>query len=125
MYSKVCVLLLALGLSQAVPQIHMPDVGLMQFMIKSRDLSQDNPTRSLSCFDYYLPLLNQVAETYKEDFKKCLDDADSARLAIDDTTQANRTEIDNSASNACELLTECSKETLSINYFDCYTNAVS
>jgi len=125
MYSKVFVLLLALGLSQAVPQIHMPDVGLMQFMIKSRDLSQDNPTRSLSCFDYYLPKLNQIAEQYKEDYKGCLDAADKAKLAIDDTTEANRTEIDNSASNACKLLTECSAETSSIPYFECYTNAVS
>ncbi|XP_034479275.1 protein TsetseEP isoform X6 [Drosophila innubila] len=125
MYSKVCVLLLAIGLSQAVPQIHLPDVGLMNFMIQSRDISQDNPTRSLSCFDYYLPLLSEVAETYKTDYAKCLDVAEASRQQINDNTEDDRTQINQSATDACKLLETCSKEENSIPYFDCYTNAGS
>ncbi|KAM8714377.1 hypothetical protein ACLKA7_014498 [Drosophila subpalustris] len=125
MFSKVYVLLLALGLSQAHPQMHLPDVGLMQFMIQSRDLNQDSPARSLSCFDYYLPLLNDAAENYKAEYAQCLTTAEDSREAIDDTTQDDRNQIDGSATTACEALSTCSQITSSVSYFECYTKAAS
>lgn len=123
MYTKLCVLLLAIGMSQAVPQLVMPDVNLMQFMMQTRDL-QGNPARSLECFDYYIPILNEYAETYKREFAQCLEVAEKARLDIDDTTVANRTEINNAASGACEALTECSELDIAVDFFQCYSNQV-
>ncbi|ALC42153.1 CG5767, partial [Drosophila busckii] len=122
-FNKVCVLLLALGLSQAVPHMLLPDVGLMQFMMRSRDLSQDNPTRSLSCFDYYLPQLNNIADNYKTEYAACLTAAKEAEAGIDDTTKENRTRIDNASDDACKALTTCSALSGSIAYFECYAEA--
>lgn len=124
MYTKLCVLLLAVGMSQAVPQLVMPDLNLMQFMMQTRDL-QGNPARSLECFDYYIPILNGYAETYKKEFQQCLDVAAAARLEIDDTTVENRTVINNAANGACEALTECSKLEIATEFFQCYSNQVS
>lgn len=124
MYTKLCVLLLAIGMSQAVPQLVMPDLNLMQFMMQTRDL-QGNPARSLECFDYYIPILNGYAETYKKEFQQCLDVAAAARLEIDDTTVENRTAINNAANGACEALTECSKLEIATEFFQCYSNQVS
>lgn len=124
MYTKLCVLLLAIGMSQAVPQLVMPDLNLMQFMMQTRDL-QGNPARSLECFDYYIPILNEYAETYKKEFAQCLEVAEKARLDIDDTTVENRTAINNAASGACAALTECSQLEVAVDFFQCYSNQVS
>lgn len=125
MYAKVCVLLLAIGLSQALPKSLLPDVGLMQFMMKSRDLSQDNPARSLSCFDTYLPLLNDISQDFQKAYAQCLATADASRLGIDDNTKDDRNQIDSEATSACEALTTCSQSTAAIDYFECYSQAVS
>lgn len=124
MYTKLCVLLLAIGMSQAVPQLVMPDLNLMQFMMQTRDL-QGNPARSLECFDYYIPILNGYAETYKKEFQQCLDVAEEARLKIDDTTIESRNAINNAANGACEALTECSQLSVATEFFQCYSNQVS
>lgn len=125
MFSKVCVLLLAIGLSQAAPRNQLPDIGLMKFMIQSRDISQDNPTRSFECFQYYLPKLNECAENYEEEYKQCSALAIAARNKIDDNTQDNRTAIDATATSSCKALETCSKITEAVEYFECYTQAVS
>lgn len=125
MYTKLCVLLLAIGMSQAVPQLVMPDLGLMQFMMQARDLSQGNPTRSLECFDYYIPILNGYAETYKQEFAQCLAVAAEARKDIDDTTADDRAAINSSAGSACDALTTCSQIDTAVEFFSCYANQVS
>ncbi|XP_032292156.1 uncharacterized protein [Drosophila virilis] len=125
MYVKVCVLLLAIGLSQALPNSLLPDVGLMQFMMKSRDLSQDNPARSLSCFDTYLPLLNDISQDFQKAYAQCLATADASRLGIDDNTKDDRDKIDSEATSACDALTTCSQSTAAIDYFECYSQTGS
>ncbi|EDW77200.1 uncharacterized protein Dwil_GK22059 [Drosophila willistoni] len=121
MFAKLCiVLLLAVGLSQAEIK-YLPDGGLLQFMMQSRDLSLGNP----ECFVYYVPVLNDIVNQYQKDYELCLENAEAARQGIDDTTAANRTEIDNSASNACSALKECSAEKSALAYFECYVNAGS
>lgn len=125
MYTKLCVLLLAIGLSQAVPQLVMPDLGLMQFMMQARDLSQGNPSRSLECFDFYIPILNEYAEQYKKEFAQCLDVAAQARQDIDDTTAGERAEINSSAGGACSALNACSQIETAVEFFQCYSNQVS
>ncbi|XP_068144469.1 protein TsetseEP [Drosophila tropicalis] len=121
MYAKLCiVLLLAVGLSQAEIK-YLPDGGLLQFMMQSRDLSLGNP----ECFVYYVPVLNDIVNQYQKDYELCLENAEAARQGIDDKTADNRTEIDNSASNACSALQECSAEKSALTYFECYVNAGS
>lgn len=125
MFTKVCVLLLAIGLSQAVRQPMLPESNLMQFMMRSRDLTQDNPARSLSCFDTYLPQLNKANEDFQTAYALCLSEADASRAGIDEGTKGERAQIDGSATSACQALDACSKLSPSIDYFSCYSDAVS
>ncbi|XP_023172690.1 protein TsetseEP [Drosophila hydei] len=123
MFTKVCVLLLAIGLSQAVRQPMLPESNLMQFMMRSRDLTQDNPARSLSCFDTYLPQLNKANEDFQTAYALCLSEADASRAGIDEGTKGERAQIDGSATSACQALDACSKLSPSIDYFSCYSDA--
>ncbi|EDW01446.1 protein TsetseEP [Drosophila grimshawi] len=122
MYTKLCVLLLAIGLSQAVPQLVMPEIGLMKFIMNSREISQSNPGRSIDCFNTYIPLMNQIAEDYKAEFTQCLNTADASREGVDESTKGDRTDIDSTATTACAALSKCSDNTGSVDYFECYAN---
>lgn len=120
MYAKLSVLLLSISLGYAAVPLEA-DVGLMRFMMHSRALTQDNPTRSLSCFDYYIPELNAIAEKYKADYAQCLDDADESRSGIDESTQPDRDLINESANSSCAALQKCSTSEGAIDFFSCYS----
>ncbi|KAH8290250.1 hypothetical protein KR054_001450 [Drosophila jambulina] len=128
MQTKLCVVLLALGLSQvlAVPAPSLllthPETNFMQFLMQSRDLSNDG-AHSLECLNYYTPLLNGAVEKYNNDFKACLDEAAQQVEAINDDTKENRTQIDESATDSCAALEACSKLTAADVYFQCYSEA--
>ncbi|KAH8309400.1 hypothetical protein KR059_009223 [Drosophila kikkawai] len=130
MQSKLCVVLLALGLSQilAVPAPSLvlthPETNFMQFLMQSRDLANDG-THSLECLSYYTPLLNSAVEKYNNDFKACLDEATLQVAAINDDTKENRTVIDQSATDSCAALEACSQLTAADEYFECYSEAGS
>ncbi|XP_017019979.1 uncharacterized protein [Drosophila kikkawai] len=130
MQSKLCVVLLALGLSQilAVPAPSLvlthPETNFMQFLMQSRDLANDG-THSLECLSYYTPLLNSAVEKYNNDFKACLDEATLQVAAINDDTKENRTLIDQSATDSCAALETCSQLTAADEYFECYSEAGS
>lgn len=130
MQFKVCVVLLALGLSQilAVPAPSLvlthPETHFMQFLMQSRDLAADS-SHSLDCLNYYTPLLNGAVEKYNNDFKACLDEAALQVEAISDDTKDNRTAIDDSATDSCQALQVCSALTEPDQYFECYSEAVS
>ncbi|KAH8384188.1 hypothetical protein KR200_011596 [Drosophila serrata] len=128
MQFKLYAVLLAIGLSEilAVPAPSLvlthPDTNFMQFLMQSRDISNDG-AHSLECLSYYTPLLNGAVEKYNNDFKACLDEASQQVAAIDDDTKENRVLIDNSATESCQALEACSKLTASEEYFQCYTGA--
>ncbi|KAH8253754.1 hypothetical protein KR032_006766, partial [Drosophila birchii] len=128
MQSKLCVVLLALGLSQilAVPAPSLllthPETNFMQFLMQSRDLASDS-SHSLECLSYYTPLLNGAVEKYNTDFKACLDEASQEVEAINDDTKDNRTLIDESATASCAALEACTQLTAADEYFQCYSDA--
>jgi len=128
MLVKLCAILLALGLSQAIAypplQLSNPHQNLVQFLIQSRDLGNDGG-HTLECLDYYLPLLNDVVETYKADLNACLETASQEVSQINDNTKEERDAIDASAKSSCDALTACSTKEAAIDYFQCYSEAVS
>ncbi|XP_030382375.1 proteoglycan 4 [Scaptodrosophila lebanonensis] len=126
MFTKLCVLLLSICLSYAaVPQNNLHELGLMSFMMQSRDLTQDDPTRSLSCFDYYVPILKDIADEYQVEYTRCLDVADAQRLDVDESTKPDREAIEDSASSSCAALQNCNENSSSIPFFECYAEAGS
>ncbi|XP_033155740.1 cell wall protein IFF6 [Drosophila mauritiana] len=126
MLVKVCTILLAIGLSQAVAypplQLNNPHQNLVQFLIQSRDLGNDQ-SHTFDCMNYYLPLLNEVVETYRADVNACVNKANEEVAQINDNTKEERNAIDNSAKTSCNALTACSSIESAIDYFSCYSEA--
>ncbi|KRK00036.1 uncharacterized protein Dyak_GE13940, isoform B [Drosophila yakuba] len=126
MQVKLCAILLAIGLSQVVAyppvQLNNPHQNLVKFMIQSREVSS-NSDHTLECLDYYLPLLDEVVETYKTDLNACLDEASSEVAQINDNTKDERDAIDASATSSCAALTVCSAKEAAEEYFKCYSEA--
>ncbi|SPP73588.1 mucin-5AC [Drosophila guanche] len=126
MYAKVCVLLLAVGLSQAFVQepVVLPQEHLMRLVMQSRDVGTD-AAHSLECLAYYMPQMNAVGEKFDKDTKLCLSEAQTKVDAINDTTQPNRTAIEDSGTSSCSALKECSSIEAAESYFACTAAAGS
>lgn len=129
MYTKLCVVLVAIGITQALavptPALRFayPQTNFIQYL-QSRDLTSD-PSHSVACMNYFIPQINEVANQFNENFNACIEEADLERQGIDEKTSANRTQINNSATNSCELLQSCSTIEGSYDFFSCYSKAVS
>ncbi|XP_017049867.1 cell wall protein IFF6 [Drosophila ficusphila] len=130
MQAKLCILLLAIGLSEilAVPyplwQPTNPSADFLQFLIQSRDLISDSD-HSIECLNYYSPLLNDELTAYQNNFKGCLEESALEVSQINDKTKDDRDAIDASAVSSCEALTVCSEKEAAEEYFQCYSEAGS
>ncbi|XP_034654812.1 mucin-5AC [Drosophila subobscura] len=126
MYAKVCVLLLAVGLSQAFVQepVVLPQEHLMRLVMQSRDLGSDS-SHTMDCLAYYVPAMNAVSEQFDTDTKLCLSEAQAKAEAIKDATQPNRTAIEDSGTSSCSALNACSNIQDAESYFKCTAAAGS
>ncbi|KAH8401386.1 hypothetical protein KR009_005036 [Drosophila setifemur] len=130
MHAQLCIVLLAIGLSQvlAVPAplalSNHPDATLSRFLMQSRDMNSD-AGHSVECLGYYIPLLNDALAKYEDDFKQCLAEAAAKVEGINDETKDERDQIDETATGSCAALTECSQIPDAEKYFQCYTDAGS
>ncbi|XP_022232421.2 spore coat protein SP96 [Drosophila obscura] len=126
MYAQVCVLLLAVGLSQAFASepVLLPQEHLMRLVMQSRDAGSD-ASHTLECLAYYMAEINAAAEKLDTDTKQCISEAQIKVEAIVDTTQPNRTAIENSGASSCEALNECSSLADPKDYFTCTAQAGS
>lgn len=100
------------------------DMSLMQFMTQSRATTQRSPQRSLACFDYYVPVLNQIATDFESQYAACLQNAEMARDDLNGETQTERTEIDERADSSCASMANCNRLQEAEAYFECYANVV-
>ncbi|XP_034488557.1 uncharacterized protein LOC117792497 isoform X2 [Drosophila innubila] len=122
MYLKVCVLLMALVLSQANPQIDLSENRLMTLMLEDA-ISRQDPQRKNDCFNYYMPLINELGIQYQGAYQHCLHISEQAHAEVDCTIQKDRTQIDDVAKEICGTTSTCSEHTNSIEFFECYRNA--
>lgn len=101
------------------------NMGLLNFMSRSNNLLQRNPTRSVECFNYYIPLINELAEEYEINYKACLTNSDAAREDAEEATAAQRTDLANRAEASCALLSKCIISESVEKEFECYAKGVS
>ncbi|XP_016946502.1 uncharacterized protein LOC108022169 [Drosophila biarmipes] len=129
MQAQLFLVLLALGLGQisALPSpslLDQPSTNLMQFLLQSRDFSSDG-SHSIECISYYLPLIEEAGNVYKEQISACLEQSALEIAQINDTTKADREAINDSATDSCNALKICSEFEAAENFFDCYSKAGS
>lgn len=104
---------------------HDSDIGLLSFMARSNDILRQDPARSLECFNYYIPKINEIAKRYEDNFKACLSQSEYGREKADNTTLDQRNELANAAEASCALLSQCGQGESVTGIFQCYIDGVS
>ncbi|KAM7349083.1 uncharacterized protein ACRADG_008155 [Cochliomyia hominivorax] len=99
---------------------HDSDTSLLNFMARSNDLLLQDPTRSLNCFNYYIPKINEIAKQYEANFKACLNESEASRNKTDDATYGERKDLATAAEASCALFTECFSNESVEGVFQCY-----
>ncbi|XP_065364697.1 protein TsetseEP-like [Calliphora vicina] len=98
------------------------DNGLLSYMARSNDLLRQDPSRSLECFSYYIPLINEIASRYESNYQACLNESLAARSKADNATWDQRNDLANAAESSCALLSQCGEDESVEGIFECYIN---
>ena len=124
--SLIASLVTLLALTSASTSIGLDtDVGLLNFFARSIDLAHGDPARTMACFNFYIPLINEIANEYETNFKACQNASVDARANADEATLEQRNELAVAAQSACDLLTQCNAVEVVVDIFECYINGVS
>lgn len=115
----------SLAMSSDLGPQHENSLNLMQFMTRSSDVLQSNPARSMECFDYYVPLLQEITETYEREFKACKQTTADSIENAEAATLDQRNELAQRSSDSCALLSQCTEKISSVDSFECYAKGVS
>ncbi|TMW49964.1 hypothetical protein DOY81_004955 [Sarcophaga bullata] len=106
--------------SASTPIGYDTDVGLLNFFARSVDLLHSDPVRTVACFNFYIPLINEIANEYETNFKACQNASVDARAKVDDATLEQRNELAVAAKTTCDLLTQCNAIESVVDVFECY-----
>lgn len=101
------------------------DLSLFNFMARSASIMQKNPSRSASCTDYYLPLIECIIREYEQNGKACNDDAAAKRAAVEAETEENQANLADSADSACGDVVLCKELESAESILQCYVDEVS
>ena len=124
--STIASLVTILALTSASTSIGFDtDVGLLNFFARSVDLVHSDPTRTMACFNFYIPLINEIANEYETNFKACQNASVDARSKVDEATLEQRDQLAGAAKATCDLLTQCNAIESVVNVFECYISGVS
>lgn len=104
---------------------HENSLNLLSFMTRSSDVLQSNPARSLDCFDYYVPLLQQITETYETNFKACKQTTADSKENAESATLEQRNDLAKKSANSCAALSQCSDSGSAKDAFECFAKGVS
>lgn len=101
------------------------NLSLLSFLSRSNSLLQRDATRSMDCFNYYLPLINQIAKNYEENCGACIQQFEDGRALAESETSEKRNDLASRAENSCNLLSKCSEIDAADKVFECFAAGVS
>ncbi|KNC26400.1 hypothetical protein FF38_03320, partial [Lucilia cuprina] len=86
------------------------NLSLLNFMARSNSLMQRNPSRSLECFNYYIPLIDKIAKEYEANYGACVQESEDERGQAEEATLEQRNDLASRAENSCNVLSQCSEK---------------
>ncbi|XP_005175843.1 uncharacterized protein LOC101890866 [Musca domestica] len=117
-FITVCVAL-AMANTQVLNKLPA-NLNFLDFMSSSTDSMQANPDQSMACFSYYIPIINEIAQTYAAELSNCTNVATAAELNAEAATLAVRTSYASAVNASCAALTLCPKASTVEDVFQCY-----
>ncbi|XP_030554917.1 mucin-2-like [Drosophila novamexicana] len=105
----------------ATPSQRLGESKLLQAIRSTSELQQDNPTRSLECFQYYSEIFDQLLQQYEQEFQACQNTSQLQISLADESFKPVLSSLNNSAANACELIDNCNNQLDSLTSLACYS----
>ncbi|KAI8119158.1 Protein TsetseEP [Lucilia cuprina] len=96
------------------------DNNFANILLRSSNLIQDSPQRSLECFAIYIPKINELTAKYELEYETCLQSSADARSVIDKEVEGDRKDLESSATDICGALEKCAQQNSSYEFFECH-----
>ncbi|KAM7348563.1 uncharacterized protein ACRADG_007834 [Cochliomyia hominivorax] len=94
-------------------------------VVRSNSLIQRRSSRTLDCFNYYLPKIEAIAKKYEQEYNACVEGTKSGRCVAESATLEKRTDLANRAEDACQLVSNCSEMQSPEQIFECFAEGGS
>ncbi|KAI8124174.1 hypothetical protein CVS40_5437 [Lucilia cuprina] len=101
------------------------NLSLLKFMTQSNSLMQRNPSLSLECFNYYIPLIDKIAKEYEANYGACVQESEDQRSQAEEATLEQRNDLASRAENSCKVLSQCSENESAEKVFECFVEGGS
>ncbi|XP_073835410.1 uncharacterized protein [Musca autumnalis] len=123
LFIAIACITLVLGASQNIPLPNALDkTSIARFLATSANAMQRNPTRSVTCSDYFLPAIECITKEFEKSNVKCTTTAEEARAAAEAETADDQAEFAQQADNSCGAVVECKNAADAEAKFQCYAN---
>jgi len=109
----------------ATPHPTWGESKLMQAMRSTSELQQNNPSRSLECFQYYSDVFDQLLKQYQLDYANCQNTSKLQIAEVDDKYKQVVSSLNDTAVFSCQKLIDCNYQADSLQGLSCYSDVVS
>ncbi|XP_036332404.1 threonine-rich protein-like [Rhagoletis pomonella] len=82
-----------------------------------------DPELTTECFNYYLPIFDEISTNYSLQYKQCITTADEASNNLTAKAAANRSTFVNQTTAICSAFTACDSDNDTMDFFACYVTA--
>ncbi|XP_073828463.1 uncharacterized protein [Musca autumnalis] len=96
------------------------NLNFLDFMASSSDNIQTNPDQSMACFSYYIPIINEIAQTYAAGLANCTSIATTDEMNADAATLDARNSFATAINSSCAALSACPQADTVEDIFQCY-----
>lgn len=119
-----------IGTTLAVPFTYVAkakaDNNILNMLAESNMMSGSaEPEITIECFNYFMPILNQISTNFSVQYEQCVTVATQAEANLSTSAAQNRATFVNETSAICSAFTSCNSESDNLNFFDCYATAAS
>ncbi|XP_032586139.1 microtubule-associated protein RP/EB family member 1 isoform X2 [Drosophila mojavensis] len=104
----------------AGPSQSLGESKLLQAMRSTNALQQNNPARSIKCFQYYSEVFDQLLQQYEEQYQTCENASETQLATLDWLYESKLSGLSNNAQSACQLIQNCDNLTDTASALACY-----
>ncbi|XP_004520861.1 uncharacterized protein LOC101449327 [Ceratitis capitata] len=102
------------------------DNGILNLLVQTNALGGNaNSEITTECFNYYMPILNQISLNFSVQYEQCIGIADQAAARLSSTAAKHRARYVNETAATCNTFTLCNSKRDTLDFFNCYATAAT
>ncbi|XP_012154849.2 uncharacterized protein LOC101449679 [Ceratitis capitata] len=102
------------------------DNGVLNMLAEANALGGSaDPEITTECFNYYMPILNQLSTNFSVQYEQCVSVATKATANLTASAAQSRLSLVNETDAICNSFTACNSDNDTLDFFNCYATASS